>query len=262
MARCSRSPERCDSTAAATVLSLRSVSRAFGAVAVAEDISFDVAVGDAVGIIGPNGAGKTSLFNLISGDLAPGSGLILMSGCDVTALGARRRSRLGVARTYQVPLPFVGLSVFENVLVGAVFAARDQQAAPPEARALDVLKRTGLLRLADMQAGALTLLDRKRLELARALATQPELLLLDEIAGGLTEAECLELVELIKAIHLGGTTVIWIEHIVHALLSVVQRLIVLDRGRIVAQGEPHGVMRSSQVREIYLGMEPDTDVLQ
>jgi len=243
------------------VLSVQAVSKSFGAVQVADNVSFDVQHGDAVGIIGPNGAGKTSLFNLITGDLSPASGTILLDKTDVTKLATRQRSRLGIARTYQIPLPFVGLSVFENVLVGGIFAARygDQS---PEQLCMDVLRQTGLSHRADSIAGTLSLLDRKRLELARALATQPRLLLLDEIAGGLTEAECLELVGLIQNIRRQGTTIIWIEHIVHALLRVVQHLIVLDRGRIVAMGEPHAVMNSAQVREIYLGVEPDAESLQ
>ncbi|MGF3021855.1 ABC transporter ATP-binding protein [Methylobacterium aquaticum] len=242
------------------ILTLQSVSRSFGAVTVADDVSFSVGQNEAVGIIGPNGAGKTSLFNLISGDLAPSSGSILFAGRDVTGLGARRRSHLGIARTYQVPLPFTGLTVLENVLVGAVFSAGAGDMTP-EALADDVLRRCGLDHRRDLLAGSLSLLDRKRLELARALATRPKVILLDEIAGGLTEAECHDLVALIRQIHATGTVVIWIEHIVHALLSVVQRLIVLDRGKLVADGEPHAVMHSPQVREIYLGMEPDAEDL-
>lgn len=239
------------------LLKLSAISRSFGAISVAENVSFSVPFGSAVGIIGPNGAGKTSLFNLISGDLSPTSGKIEFQGEDVTALGSRDRSRLGIARTYQVPLPFVGLTAFENVLVGATFAG-DQHAAPPEERADTVLRRVGLAHRSDILAGSLSLLDRKRLELARALATQPKLILLDEIAGGLTDAECQDLVTLIGAIHASGTAVIWIEHIVHALMSVVERLIVLDRGQLVADGKPAVVMHSSRVREIYLGVEPDS----
>jgi branched-chain amino acid transport system ATP-binding protein len=239
-------------------LELRSVRKSFGAIPVADDISFSVGAGEAVGIIGPNGAGKTSLFNLISGDLLASSGHIAFLGKDVTVLGSRRRSHLGIARTYQVPLPFTGLSVYENVLVGAMFSGGD---IVPEDHSLDVLEKTGLIQRADALAGSLSLLDRKRLELARALSTCPRVILLDEIAGGLTEAECLQLVSLIRTIHASGTTVIWIEHIVHALLSVVQRLIVLDRGQVVADGNPHEVMRSPQVREIYLGMEPGAEDL-
>lgn len=240
-------------------LALNSVSKSFGAIPVADNISFSVGAGEAVGIIGPNGAGKTSLFNLVSGDLLPTAGRIEFLEKDVTGFGSRSRSHLGIARTYQVPLPFTGLSVFENVLLGAMFSGGSD--IVPEDHALDVLGKTGLIHRVDALAGSLSLLDRKRLELARALSTRPRIILLDEIAGGLTEAECLQLVSLIRTIHSAGTTVIWIEHIVHALLRVVQRLIVLDRGRVVADGDPHEVVRSPQVREIYLGMEPDTEDL-
>lgn len=226
----------------------------------ADNVSFSVTAGEAVGIIGPNGAGKTSLFNLISGDIAPSGGAISFSGNDVTALGSRRRSHLGIARTYQVPLPFTGLTVLENVLVGAMFSGGHAEQTP-EVLVAEVLHRTGLDHRRNQLAGTLSLLDRKRLELARALATRPKIILLDEIAGGLTEAECHDLVALIREIHAGGTVVIWIEHIVHALLSVVNRLLVLDRGKLVADGEPHSVMHSPQVREIYLGMEPDAEDL-
>lgn len=243
------------------VLTLHSVSKKFGAITVADNVSFSVGADEAVGIIGPNGAGKTSLFNLISGDLSPSSGTIEFNDRDVTELGSRRRSHLGIARTYQVPLPFTGLTVFENVLVGAMFSAGHSDLSPEE-RARRILSQTGLAHRSETVAGSLSLLDRKRLELARALSTQPNVILLDEIAGGLTEAECLELVALVRSIHASGTVVIWIEHIVHALLSVVTRLIVLDRGRLVADGEPHSVMQSPQVREIYLGMEPGEEDLQ
>ena len=243
------------------MLSLQSVSKNFDAITVAEDISFSVTDGEAIGIIGPNGAGKTSLFNLISGDIAPSAGTISLAGNDVTQLGSRSRCHLGIARTYQVPLPFTGLTVLENVLVGAIFSGK-QNARSPEELAAEVLQRTGLDHRRNQLAGSLSLLDRKRLELARALATSPKIILLDEIAGGLTEAECHVLIGLIREIHAAGTIVIWIEHIVQALLSVAQRLIVLDRGRLVADGEPHAVMSSAQVREIYLGVEPDAEDLK
>jgi branched-chain amino acid transport system ATP-binding protein len=240
----------------AVVLSLQGVSKSFGAVPVADRISFDVSGGEAVGIIGPNGAGKTSLFNLISGDIPPSEGRIHIDGRDVTALGTRRRVHLGIARTYQVPLPFVGLTVFENVMIGSIFG-RKTNAGDPDMSCATIIERAGLSHRSDTLAGELTLLDRKRLELARALATNPKVLLLDEIAGGLTDAECTVLIALVTEIHRAGVTVIWIEHIVHALLRVVKRLLVLDRGRLIADGDPFEVMASSQVREIYLGLEPE-----
>ncbi len=235
------------------LLSLRNLSRSFGSVKAAEAIDLDVAAGEALGIIGPNGAGKTSLFNLIAGDLAPDAGTIRFKSQDITALGPHKRSVAGIGRTYQIPRPFENLTVFENLLVGAVYGGGKSERAAIEPCA-EVLRRTGLLNRANRLAGTLTLLERKRLELARALAAAPELLLLDEIAGGLTEGECRELVETIQSIRAGGITIVWIEHIVHALIAVVGRLIVLDFGRKIAEGEPRAVMNSPEVQEIYMGI--------
>ncbi len=237
-----------------TLLALRGLTRSFGSLMVADGIDLEVEAGAALGIIGPNGAGKTTLFNLIAGDLAPDAGTIRFADADITALATHRRCAAGIGRTYQIPRPFENLTVFENLLVGAVYGGGRTQRAATDWCA-GILERTGLLGRADRSAGALTLLERKRLELARALATGPQLLLLDEIAGGLTEGECRQLVETIKAIRAGGVTIIWIEHIVHALLAVVDRLIVLHFGRKIAAGEPHAVMASPAVREIYLGIE-------
>jgi branched-chain amino acid transport system ATP-binding protein len=235
------------------LLEIRNLTRSFGSVKAADAVDLDVAQGEALGIIGPNGAGKTTLFNLIAGDLAPEAGTIRFKGADVTALRPHKRSAAGVGRTYQIPRPFENLTVFENLLVGAVYGGRKSERAAI-APCAEILGRTGLLSRANRPAGSLTLLERKRLELARALATGPELLLLDEIAGGLTEGECRALVETIKSIRAGGITIVWIEHIVHALLAVVDRLIVLDFGRKIAEGEPHAVMSSPEVREIYMGI--------
>jgi branched-chain amino acid transport system ATP-binding protein len=235
------------------LLELRGLTRAFGSVKAADGVDLDVAKGEALGIIGPNGAGKTSLFNLVAGDLAPDAGTIRFKGADITALSPHRRSAAGIGRTYQIPHPFENLTVFENLLVGAVYGGRKSERAAIEPCA-GILRRTGLYARANRPAGTLTLLERKRLELARALATGPELLLLDEIAGGLTEGECLALVETIKSIRASGVTIVWIEHIVHALLAVVERLIVLDFGRKIAEGEPAAVMKSPEVQEIYMGI--------
>ncbi|MGA2042823.1 MAG: ABC transporter ATP-binding protein [Roseiarcus sp.] len=234
------------------ILELRDVSKSFGAVTAAEAIAFDVAEGEALGIIGPNGAGKTTLFSLISGALAPSAGRILLDGRDVTRASARQRCVAGVGRSHQIPAPFGKLTVFENLLVAACFGRGRRESEVAESCG-EILEATGLLDKANRLAGALTLLDRKRLEMARALATRPRLLLLDEIAGGLTEGECQELVGAIRRIHAAGTTIIWIEHIVHALLAIVSRLAVLNFGRLIALGEPRVVMDSAQVREIYLG---------
>ena len=234
------------------ILELDDISKRFGHLKVADAISFGVAEGEALGIVGPNGAGKTTLFSLISGALRPDRGHVRLLGKDVTAASPQARCAAGIARTHQVPRPFASLTVFENVLVGAWFATRRSEKDAAELCGA-VLERTGLLRHANKLAGALPLLDRKRLELARALATQPRVLLLDEIAGGLTEGECAVLVEMIRAIGASGVSILWIEHIVHALLAVVTRLVVLNFGQVVAEGEPRAVMASQAVREIYLG---------
>ena len=206
--------------------------------------------GELVGILGPNGAGKTTLFNLITGTVQPNAGRVSFDGREVTAMDASRRCHLGIARSFQVPHPFVGMTVYENILVGATFG-RSRQA--PEARALEVMEMTGMASRANALAGSLTLLDRKRLELARALAADPQLLLLDEIAGGLTDSECGALLQMIRDVHATGVTIIWIEHVVHALLEVAQRLVVLDFGRLVTDGPPAEVMASPEVRAIYMG---------
>jgi len=234
------------------ILELDDISKRFGQLQVADAISFGVTEGEALGIVGPNGAGKTTLFSLIGGALRPDRGRVRLLGKDITGASPQARCAAGIARTHQVPRPFGRLTVFENVLVGACFATpRSEKDAVDLCGA--VLERTGLLRHADKLAGALALLDRKRLELARALATQPRVLLLDEIAGGLTEGECAVLVDMIRAIAVSGVAILWIEHIVHALLAVVTRLVVLNFGQVVAEGEPRAVMASRGVREIYLG---------
>lgn len=238
------------------VLSLKGLSKSFGAVIVADALSYDLAPGEALGIIGPNGAGKTSMFNLITGALKPDSGEINFNGASITQMSAADRCHSGIARSFQVPQPFGGMSVFENTLVAATQGARSPM-HKAEAKCLDVLEQTGLLPKANVLAGKLTLLERKRLELARTLCAEPKLLLLDEIAGGLTEPECLALVATIRDVHATGVSIIWIEHIVHALLAVVDRLIVIDFGKKIAEGDPHKIMASQQVQEIYMGIEAD-----
>lgn len=236
------------------IVEVRGVSKHFGGVSVVDDLSFSLAPGEALGVVGPNGAGKTTTLNLVAGDLRPSSGTIHLGGADVTAMGADRRCRLGIGRTAQVPRPFEGLTAFENVLLGASYGGRLTRAAAVDA-AVVALDRANVLELANVRAGALTLLQRKRLELARALATQPSVLLLDEIAGGLTEAEVHELVATISTIRATGVSIIWIEHIVHALLRVVDRMLAIDYGRLLVEGEPRAVMASEAVRSVYLGSE-------
>jgi branched-chain amino acid transport system ATP-binding protein len=240
----------------AAFLQLDQVSKSFGAITVADALSFEVGAGEALGVIGPNGAGKTSMFNLITGTLAPSSGKIQFDGADITNKSAAKRCRAGMARSFQVPQPFSGMTVFENAMIAATQAG-GMHGHEAEEYCIDVLDQTELLDRANTLAGGLTLLGRKRLELTRALCAKPKLLMLDEIAGGLTEAECASLVQTIKDIHGRGVTIIWIEHVVHALLAVVDKLMVIDFGSKIAEGEPRTIMESPQVQEIYLGIDAD-----
>jgi branched-chain amino acid transport system ATP-binding protein len=238
----------------ATLLGLHDVSKSFGSVKAADRLTLAVEEGEALGVVGPNGAGKSVMFGLVTGAIAPDEGRVVFAGEDITRLSPFRRCRAGIGRSWQIPHPFAKMTVFENVVVGAAFGTgRPERACWEDAAA--ILAATGLLEKANRLAGSLTLLDRKRLEMARALATRPRLLLLDEIAGGLTEAECQALVEQIRAIHAAGTTIVWIEHIVHALTAVVGRLVVMNFGAVLAEGEPRAVMASPAVHEVYLGIE-------
>ena len=234
------------------------LSKSYGALQVTRDVSFALPSGVALGVIGPNGAGKTTLFNLLTGTVRADRGTVRFFGADITAKDARTRTGLGIARSFQVPQPFGGLTLFENTLVAATFGQNLSEAAARPV-AIEALRRTGLLSKATKRAGELGLLDRKRLELARSIATHPKLLLLDEIAGGLTDAECAELIELILEIKASGVTIIWIEHVLHALMRVVDRVMVLDFGQKIAEGEPHAIMQSPEVAAIYLGLEPEVE---
>ncbi|GIH14577.1 ABC transporter ATP-binding protein [Rugosimonospora africana] len=240
----------------AELLSLTGISKRFGKVLVADRLQLRVGDGEAVGIVGPNGAGKTTLFSMVSGDVAPDDGEIVFGGRTVTRLGAAARCRLGVGRTYQVPRPFENMTVFENVLVAAQYGAGVRGRAAADL-ALAVLDQTGLLPIANRHAGALTLLQRKRLELARALGGQPRLLLLDEVAGGLTDPEVEELAGIIAALRASGLTIVWIEHVVHVLVRSVDRLLCLAGGAFIADGSPEEVLRDDTVREVYLGGGPE-----
>jgi len=236
------------------LVEVRELSKAYGSLVVASDISFALEPGEVLGILGPNGAGKTTLFNMISGDVAPDAGRIFLGGADVTRLRPHERCRRGIGRSYQIARPFGGLTVFENVLVGALFGGR---AATAEAtrRCIDVLELTGLLPKANRLARTLTLLDRKRLEFARALATEPKVLLLDEIAGGLTEHEAREVAGIVRTIRARDVAIVWIEHVVHALLAVATRLFVMHQGAKLVEGEPRAIIESAEVRRIYMGIE-------
>jgi branched-chain amino acid transport system ATP-binding protein len=235
-----------------SLLQLEGISKKFGQVVVAKEISFQLEPGDAIGIVGPNGAGKTSLFAMISGDIKPDAGHVSFEGRDLGHLSAARRVRAGIGRTYQVPRPFEHMTVFENTLLAAQQGARARGQKAFDL-AYSSLERTGLAEFANQPAGSLTLLRRKRLELARALATTPRVVLLDEIAGGLTDMEVNELTVIIRGLRDEGIAVVWIEHVVRALLSTVDRLLCLAGGAIVADGDPQVVLASDEVRAVYLG---------
>lgn len=237
------------------LLTLEHISKQFGSLKVTQDITLTLQRGEALGVLGPNGAGKTTLFNLISGDVLPDSGVVRFKGQDITRTTPHKRCQAGIGRSYQIALPFEGMTVFENLLVGSMFGGNHHQSSEANDRCADILERTGLIKRANQLAGSLTLLDRKRLELARALATEPELLLLDEIAGGLTEHEAHELVDLVKSILAQGISIIWIEHVVHALMAVATRLFVINFGAKLAEGLPREVMESPEVKRVYMGIE-------
>jgi len=234
------------------ILAAEGVSKSFGALVVLDQIHFAVGPDEAVGVVGPNGAGKTTLLNVLAGAFAPGAGSVTFKGKDVTAAGAAERCRLGLARSHQVPRPFGGMTAFENVLVAASAGGGLRGAAAHE-RCLDSLELCGMLDVANRRAESLGLLHRKRLELARALATGPQVLLLDEIGGGLTDAEAGELVATIRLLRARGIAIVWIEHMVHVLLQVVTRLVCMDAGRVLAEGDPAAVMKDAAVIDAYLG---------
>jgi branched-chain amino acid transport system ATP-binding protein len=249
----------------AALLELDGLSKSFGALKVIDDLHVHLDDGEALGVVGPNGAGKTTMLHLAAGQLRPDAGRVRLGGRDITGLPARTRCQLGLARTYQVPQPFSGMTVYENVLVGASFggggpggsslAPRRTGTGEPHAAALEALELAGLTGHANRLAGSLTLLERKRLELARALATGPRVLLLDEVAGGLTEPEVHQLVATIGRVRQAGVSIVWIEHIVHALLSVADRIVAINFGRKLIEGDPRTVMASPEVRDVYLGAE-------
>ncbi len=234
----------------APVVSVEGLTRRFGAITVADDLSFAVGSGECLGIIGPNGAGKTSVFNMLAGAIRPHAGRIFLDGRDITETSQHARTLLGLGRTYQVPQPFGLLTAFENVLAAATFSRRSRGEEAEVARS--VLVRTGLAARADVPAGALPLLDRKRLELASAMALKPRVLLLDEIAGGLTEAEVVQLVALIGALK-PDLAIVWIEHVTHALSAVADRILAINFGSRIAEGTPAEVMAHPAVLEVYMG---------
>ena len=236
----------------AAVLAAVQVHKRFGALPVLDGVNLELRKGEVVGVVGPNGAGKTTLLNVLSGATAPDGGTIVLNGRDVTGWGAAERCKAGIARTHQVPRPFGGMTVFENVLVAATAGGGKRGAAAHEL-CLSVLEQCGLAHIANRRAESLGLLQRKRLELARALAVEPAVLLLDEIGGGLTDAETEALVDMVRALRDRGLAVMWIEHIVHVLLSVVGRLVCMTAGKVIAEGEPASVVAQAAVIDAYLG---------
>ncbi|MBX4871027.1 ABC transporter ATP-binding protein [Rhizobium bangladeshense] len=244
-------------TGTVPALVVEDVVKSYAGPVVLNGVSIRVDPGTILGIIGPNGSGKTTLFGVISGAHAPSSGKVILNGTDVTPLSASARAMAGIGRTFQIPQTFAHMTVFENVLVAARFGA----ALPnheAETTACEVLRTCGLHHRGDTIAGTLPLLDRKRLELARALATRPSVLLLDEIAGGLTDDEAAGMAKLVQTFARSGVAIIWIEHLVHVLTNTADQLAVLGEGQIIAHGDPQQTMQMPKVRQIYLGMEPDT----
>ncbi len=237
----------------APILSLQKVCKSYGAVVIANNLDLEVGEGEALGMLGPNGAGKTTLFGLITGTVPANSGRIEFLGEDISRLPPEQRCHRGLARSFQVPQPFGGMTVFENLAVSAAFS-KNRSERDTYQDCARILEECGLADKANRKAGSLTLLDRKRLEFARALATKPKLLLLDEVAGGLSEGECEILVDLIKRIRLTGLSIVWIEHIIHALVAVVDRIVVLAGGVLVADDTPERVVQHPKVAEIYMGL--------
>lgn len=235
------------------MLEIRDLNKRFGNVVVAQSLSFEVEKGEAFGIVGPNGAGKSTLLNLVNGNEIQDSGDIVFNGVNLNNLKSSQRSSLGIARTFQIPRPFSEMSVFENVLVATNFNSKKDSAKNRQLQAIDSIERTGLGEYFNTPAGKLRLLDRKRLELSRAVASNPQLILLDEIAGGLTDSELPVLLNIIRQLKSDGVTIIWIEHIVHALVSVVDRLMCIAGGSVIDIGEPEKVLQSPKVIELYLG---------
>jgi branched-chain amino acid transport system ATP-binding protein len=236
------------------ILSGRGLGKSYSALRVLHEVDFDVFPGEVLGVLGPNGAGKTTLFNLVSGDARLDTGALTFAGARLQSEAPHKRCRRGIGRTYQIPKPYGAMSAFENLLVASMFGAqRTTRDAYEHCNA--ILEDCGLADKANRPAGKLTLLDRKRLELARALASNPKVLLLDEIAGGLTEEESRLLVDLVRQIRERDVTVVWIEHVLNAILAVADRILVLNFGEKIAEGPPQAVLADPEVRRVYMGVE-------
>ena len=233
------------------LLEVRNVGKRFGGLQALADVSFDVDEGEIVGVIGPNGAGKTTLFNVITGYDAPDTGEVVLRGAPITALTPHRICRLGIARTFQISKPFANLSVLEAVRIGALNRVGAMEAATTRAR--EILDLLGLATKQDQLGRHLTVAERKRLELARALATGPALLLMDEVAAGLRPSEVQEMIALVRGIAAGGVTVLIIEHVLEAVMRLSGRIVVLNHGQVIAQGPPGELVNDPRVIEAYLG---------
>jgi ABC-type branched-subunit amino acid transport system ATPase component len=234
-------------------LQLSGVGRSFGALWAVKEVSLTIEQGQIVGLIGPNGAGKSTLYNLIAGALRPSVGEISFEGNRISGLKPHQVVRRGIARTFQIPKPFRQLSIVENVMVYAL--AREASPTAARAAALEILCNVGLERYAHAPVGTLTVGLLKRLEVARALATKPRLVLFDEIMAGLTPTEVKGMTELVSSLPARGITVVWVEHVLHAIMSAATRIIVLDRGRLIADGVPKNVAKDPAVVSAYLGEE-------
>ena len=233
------------------LLKVENVTRRFGGLVANSAIDMEVRRGEILGLIGPNGAGKSTLFNIIAGAFPPSEGRILFEGADITRLSAPKRCRLGIARTFQVPRSFDTMTVIENVIVGGF--VRHPSAAAARREALEVLDFAGLAPRADTPASELTPPEKRRLEVARALATQPRLLLLDEVFAGLTPSEARQGSELVKRVREKGITIVMVEHVMEVVMPLVDRAVVLDLGRVLAQGTPAEVVADPRVISAYLG---------
>lgn len=241
-----------------TLLQFNSVNAGYGRVKILSELSFEVKAGEVFGVIGPNGCGKTTMFNALLGTIVPTKGEIVFDGHTITRKSPNERCRMGIGRTYQVPRPFEQMTVFENVLLAAVYGGKhSEKSGYPVAE--ESLRVTGLFEKRNIRAGTLTLLDRKRLEIARALGTEPKLLLLDEVAAGLTEAEVHDVMALVESLRQSGQTIIWIEHVIETMVKSTDTLMCMSTGTHLLIGDPAEVMNSKQVEEVYLGVEDEED---